>query len=111
MNRAPDTITAADIRHALRPLKAQGITVRLEQTGGGVATMIVARDGADTFALGPGRYDWEQPALSPFDASLHTTMQRIGTDDPEYLFHDWTDATIVATVQQAYTDIDEGLGD
>lgn len=102
-HRAPDEITAGEILDALAPLQDQGITASVEQTGGGVATVFVRWDGRE-LAIGPGRYEWDDPRRSVFLATFDTVLAPADHDNMEYIFHDWTDERIRATVRQAFSD-------
>lgn len=88
----PDVIRASTIIEALSRV---GITARCDQTGGGVATMIIER-GERRIMIGPGVYDWIHEDRSEF----HFDELSIGIEnaDPNLDIEGADDATYVTSI-------------
>ncbi|GGJ41725.1 hypothetical protein [Paenarthrobacter histidinolovorans] len=67
-----DEIAWFPARELVDAMKAEGLELHVDQTGGGTATLFLQREGSHTFTIGPGSYSWNAPLESEFTtAELH----------------------------------------
>ena len=53
-------------RELVDAMKAEGLDLQVDQTGGGTATLFLQRKGSHTFTIGPGSFSWKDPLESKF---------------------------------------------
>jgi hypothetical protein len=88
-------VTAGDI---IAALETAGIPATVEQTGGNCATIVV---GDDLVWIGPGSYNWAEPAASNFDVDYLP----VGTADEDDFIDVATLDEIVAAVVWQWSDV------
>ncbi|WP_416430448.1 hypothetical protein [Paenarthrobacter nicotinovorans] len=72
MTESPDARQTAEetewfpARELVDAMKAEGLELQVEQTGGGTATFFLQSEGSHTFTIGPGSFSWKNPLESRF---------------------------------------------
>ncbi|MET3370956.1 UNVERIFIED_CONTAM: hypothetical protein ABIE34_004235 [Jeotgalibacillus campisalis] len=61
-----EEITWFPARELVDAMKAEGLELHVDQTGGGTATFFLQSEGSHTFTVGPGSYSWTNPLESEF---------------------------------------------
>ncbi|NIJ03382.1 hypothetical protein FHR86_003741 [Paenarthrobacter ilicis] len=71
-------------RELVDAMKAEGLELHVDQTGGGTATFFLQSAGCHTFTVGPGSFSWKDPLASEFTtAELYYGPDRYDDDgDP-----------------------------
>ncbi len=87
MTESPETRqTAGEIawfsaRELVDAMKAEGLELHVDQTGGGTATFFLQSAGCHTFTVGPGAFSWKDPLASKFTtAELYYGPDRYDDD-------------------------------
>jgi len=72
MTESPETRQDAEeiawfpARELVDAMKAEGLELHVDQTGGGTATFFLQSEGCHTFTVGPGSFSWKDPLASKF---------------------------------------------
>ncbi|VXB16531.1 hypothetical protein ARTHRO9V_1270003 [Arthrobacter sp. 9V] len=85
MTESPETRQTAEeiewfpARDLVDAMKAEGLELHVEQTGGGTATFFLQSEGNHTFTVGPGSFNWKNPPWIPSSPPLSSTTARTTT--------------------------------